>query len=183
MGQVAVVDPAVVWPQVAAQLAADRGWGATEPASDLPYGQPAAAQGGDPLPLQQREEPARAGGLGQPGRWQAAVLRSPPVAGLATDAQQLARRHGADARLQQLPVLGLQIQLTLPASPSHPHTPKLPGVLRQLLEPALPPGGQFSGAIDTSRVGKQLGINPETLRISRAQRAAGLSSALSGYAA
>src|SRR3954449_9470495 len=67
MGQVAVVDPAVVRPQVAAQLAADRGWGATEPASDLPYGQPAAAQGGDPLPLQQREEPAPAGGIGQPG--------------------------------------------------------------------------------------------------------------------
>jgi hypothetical protein len=55
-------------------------------AGDLADTESAAAQGGDPLALQQGEEPAGAGGLGQPRRWQSAVLGPPAVAGLAADA-------------------------------------------------------------------------------------------------
>jgi hypothetical protein len=47
--------------------------------------------------------------LGQPPRWQTALLGSPPVAGLAADAQQRARGDCADAGLQEPSVLGLEI--------------------------------------------------------------------------
>jgi hypothetical protein len=123
MGQVAVIDVLVVRAQVAAQLAADRGRRPVQAPGDLAGTVPVAAQGRDPLAFQQRQVPARARRLGQPDRWDPAVLGPPPVAGLAGDPHQPARRHRPDSGLEQLPVLGLDLQLALASSSAHPHTP------------------------------------------------------------
>jgi IstB-like ATP binding protein len=65
---------------MAAQLPADRRRGAAQSTGDLADADPSSAQGGDPLPFQQADIPAGAGRLGQPGRRQPTVLRSPPIA-------------------------------------------------------------------------------------------------------
>lgn len=97
MRQVAVVDTAVVWPQVAAQLSADRRGRAAEPAGDLAHPEPSLTQGGDPLSLEQAEVTTGTGRFGQtPGR-ESTILHPPSVAGLAADAEQLAGGDGADA--------------------------------------------------------------------------------------
>jgi hypothetical protein len=54
LNQVAVVDAPVVRPQVAAQLPASGRRSSPQPAGDLRYPQPPTAQGGNPLPFQQR---------------------------------------------------------------------------------------------------------------------------------
>jgi hypothetical protein len=142
VGQVAVVDTAVVWPQMATQLPTDCRGRPVEPARDLAHPESPVAQRRDPLPLEPRQIPAGAGRLRESRRRQTTVLHSPPVPGLAPDAQQLAGGDGADTRLQQRPVLRLEIKLTFPAPPSHSHTPHRPGVLRQALEPAVRDGAQ-----------------------------------------
>jgi hypothetical protein len=123
MGQVAVIDVLVMRAQVAAQLSADCRRRAAQAPSDLSHAVPVAAQGRDPLAFQQRQIPARPRRLGQPDRWDPAVLGPPPVAGLAGDPHHLAGRHRPDAGLEQVPVLGLDLQLALAPSPAHSHTP------------------------------------------------------------
>jgi hypothetical protein len=59
----------------------------------------------------------------QPVRRDAAVLGAPPIPGLAADPDQPARLHRAHPGDQQLPVPGLHLQLTLPATTTHRHTP------------------------------------------------------------
>lgn len=69
MGEVRVVDRAVVRAHVPPDLAADRRGGAVEPARDLADAQPLPAQGGNALPLQQRQEPVPAGDVEQTAGW------------------------------------------------------------------------------------------------------------------
>ena len=74
----------------------------------------------------------------------------PPVPGLASDPDPSARLDGPRPGPRQLPVPRLHIQLPLATSATHLiHTPRLPGVLRQALEPARAPGVQFSLGVDT----------------------------------
>ena len=77
-----------VRPQMVAQLPADSRGRVAQSVGNLPDAQPPLAQGGDPLPLEQRQVPAGAGRLGQPCRRQATVLCLPPVPGLTTDASR-----------------------------------------------------------------------------------------------
>jgi hypothetical protein len=104
MGQVAVI-AAVMFKRVALQLTAHRRGRAAETTGDLAHAQAVTAQGGDALAFEQREVAVGAGVLRQALRWQPAVLRPPPVAGLATDAQLLTRLDRANPGLDQPPVL------------------------------------------------------------------------------
>lgn len=66
VGQVAIVETASVWPEMAAELSTDRRRRPALPTGDLGDPEPSFAQGGDPLSFQQAQVPARAGRLGQP---------------------------------------------------------------------------------------------------------------------
>ena len=84
-----------------------------------------------------------------------AALRSPYRAGkgvmiLCDDlgrAHRLARGDRPDPGLQQPPVLKFKVQLALPASSSHSHTPRLPGVLRRAAKPACRQGVSFEPSL------------------------------------
>lgn len=135
MGEVGVVDALVVFEHVAAQFATDGRWRSVKPFGDLTYAQAAFAQGGDALALQQRQVAARVHGLGHPLRWQAAVFRPPPVAGLPADPKLPAGLDRAHSGLRQSPVLRLDLEPALTSPPRHQHTHHDQGVLRQALEP------------------------------------------------
>src|SRR3954447_22317364 len=135
-----------------AQLPADRRRGPSQPAGDLADAESSFAQGGDPLSFQQGQVPARASRLGQPSRWEPAVLPPPPVAGLAPDAQQLAGGDRADAGVQQLPVLGLDIKLSFAAPPSHSHTPSPTRSVATSRGTRPSPEGQLSTVVDKTTV-------------------------------
>ena len=134
MGQVPVIDAAVVRAHVTAQLPANCRRRASQPGGDHPDSQAVPAQGRDPLPVQQQQLTARPGRLGQPHRGH---RRCPPATGTRSCGRcpPPCMPQPPDTGQQRLPVQRLRIQLPLTPTPRHQHAPHLTGVLRQALEP------------------------------------------------
>jgi len=79
-------------------------------------------QGGDSLPLQQGQVSVRAHGFSQPDRDQTTDRGAPSVPGLSGDPNLPASLDRAHPGLQQLPVPGLNLQLSFSSSTSHRDT-------------------------------------------------------------
>lgn len=91
---------------------------------------PALPAPGPAMPGIEPADPAVAGGRPR--------LCTPQASGRARDSNPLARLDRADSSHDQLPVRVLDCQLPPTPPSSHIHTRHVAGVLRQILEPALP---------------------------------------------
>ena len=103
---------------LAARSRYDRGSAALQPSGDLPHAHPLTVQGGDSLPLQQGQVSIRAHRLSQPNRDDPTDLGAPSVPGRSGDPDLPARLASAHPGLEQLPIPGLNFQLSVSSSTS-----------------------------------------------------------------